>query len=918
MKTIAIATLMERGKMIGIRLFDIDSKKMTDAPVDNIKKILSNPDTAELIMNVRLINGSLQGINGKLDRYAKLNRQGRPIESKSPLVIINKIGEDGVGYTVVDYKGMVKKFKTEDVVRYANEFGIANGKVCTQDNIEYISAIQGAYEVEKVAQSKVKNGSNLGPAISIPMNLKDASSVARNASKDIETNINYNDVFLAMTSDQKKVLKQYYTWYTVEVYKGLAKSTRLDLAPGKAEKLAELRGIKDWKFGGVWDTGFHGGGKCELGHSLRYEYYAVPEDEAERLQMNLASKNNYRRMNNVKHNILDDDDTFKIIFGETCASDFFNIEPDQMKKLVKTREIMSNEIKLMADILTNGLQKEYMQKCKMLYECLSRLDSRQNIVEVFGLQIGSTLVNFINTSMPFPMSLVIEAGKQIRADKVKAFNKIFKTRMFDSIYNGTNSYYNQNARRLFDYVADYAIEGDYMYDPYDKDKKRRDIGKYNKETRYARDVLLRRLRTGCRINAVDMQKLDSFLFSFKIMMDLRGELKKFYIMHNDKIGSSNFDGFKDYLEKVGNKVENQDDLDILNICYTAIDLTNISGVFPKRIPVVLRTNNDRPLRRYSAYSNYYDGINDCADTLHKVVDKYSYSDICDKLLVIIDSYENARLAEEKARIDEENRIRDMQVPSVNYLLVYVNDDKVYLMANKEEGIQIYRHQRGAEYEDIVLKTENYSDIKVSDISAFHDLSKVNWEQKVKELKQEADKEKKEEVEKPDNKKESEKDKKEIPDDKLMEHLAKLIKQVDDGKLPSSYGTEICKDILNRGVSVDKLSYKQKWRVKHTIEELEEASSKLDKQLNNKEEAVNNSVNESIKEKTDENVDENIDENVAKAIKLVNYCNSSKENKDKIYEADALALKIALTVKRLGRCSDKQLKHIEEALKIIEK
>ena len=59
------------------------------------------------------------------------------------------------------------------------------------------------------------------------------------------------------------------------------------------------------------------------------------------------------------------------------------------------------------------LEKEYTAKCKLLYEVIARLDNRKNTVHVFGLQVGSTLLNFIATSMPFPMSLVIEAGKQI-------------------------------------------------------------------------------------------------------------------------------------------------------------------------------------------------------------------------------------------------------------------------------------------------------------------------------------------------------------------------------------------------------------------------------------------------------------------------------------------------------------------------
>ncbi|MBO5390175.1 MAG: hypothetical protein J6A59_18935 [Lachnospiraceae bacterium] len=927
MKLLFIATIVENKKIIGVRLLDCDAKKTQDVPIDNIKKVLSAPGNEEIVGNLRVINGELYGTNGRIDRYAAINRQGVPVGQKSPLVIINKIGEDGVGYTVADFKGTIKKFRAEDVIKYANELGIANGKVCTQDNVEYISAIQGNYDIEKVAQSKIK-GSSLGPGISIPMNLKDTSSVAKHASQDIETNINYNDVFLAMTPDQKKVLKQYYTWYTVEVYKTLAKSTRLSLAPGKAEKLAELRGIKNWKFGGVWDTGFHGGSKCELGHSLRYEYYAVPEDEAERIKMNLSDKKSHAMMGSRRHDVLGDDDTFKIIFGETCASDFFNIEPDQMKKLVKTREIMSNEIKLMADILSNGLEKEYTDKCKLLYEVLARLDNRKNIIDVFGLQVGSTLLNFIATSMPFPMSLVIEAGKQIRQDKIKAFGKIFNTELIKNAYEN-NEYYFRSCQRLFDYVADFAIEGDYMYDPFDEDRKRKDVGRYNKETRYARQVLLRGLRTGCRIgDKITIQVLDDYIYSLSTLIETKKTIiKKLSQDSTIKEFISSEHGLKHYIESLSEQIENEGDIKLLNLGFSSLDLDSTNLYFPKKLTVLFKNSG----RSYAGYANYYPNIGDCASVLHSVLDGNTIDNIVDNLLQKVKDAENKKRKDKEDAEKLLNKTLDDKVPSVNYLTVKVNKDKVLLMANKDEGIQIYRHNRGAEYNDITLKTENYGDIKVSSIdkNSVVEIGKDTWEKRVSDLRLEtkraeeakrAEETKRAEEAKSaknsdDKSNQADKDEatkliESMSESEYMTKLDELLDKVDKGELPSNYGTNVCKDIVKRRLEYDRLSYKQKWRVKTTLLELLKADLN---NSNNKQDSDSKLIDNQVKQDNEEN---NTDENIAKAIKIIDNYNNNEEYRQLLSKEAPLSFRVALTVKSLGRCSEKQMKHLDRALELL--
>ena len=77
-------------------------------------------------------------------------------------------------------------------------------------------------------------------------------------------------------------------------------------------------------FDGVWDNGFVND-KCSLGHPIRYTYYAIPEG--------------------------DNDRSRAIKFGETCSSDFFNIAKEDMKRLVKVRKDMTNEIAYITELI---------------------------------------------------------------------------------------------------------------------------------------------------------------------------------------------------------------------------------------------------------------------------------------------------------------------------------------------------------------------------------------------------------------------------------------------------------------------------------------------------------------------------------------------------------------------------------------
>ena len=914
MKLLMIANIIENNKTIGVRLLDCDAKKVQDVPIDNFKAVLSKPGNENMVANVKIVNGVLTGTNGKIDRYACLNRAGVPVTGRCPFVIINKIGEDGVGYTVSDFKGVMKKLRTEDVIKYGNELGIANGKICTQDGFEYVSSISGEYEVEKVTQSKLKGQPKGMVDVSIPMNMRDTSNLAKHARNDVENSINYNDVFLAMTPNQKSVLKQYYTWYTVKVYKSLAKNTRLNLAPGKAEKLAELRGVQNWKFGGVWDAGFMGASKCELGHSLRYEYYAIPDDsyeddaQAKGFRDRGLSRRDYRKM------VANED--FKIIFGETCAGDFFNIAPEDMKKLVKTREIMSNEIKLMADILSNKLEKEYMQKCELLYSYIKRLGSKAAVVGAFGNQVGLTLLNFIATGMPFPMSLVVEAANEIRKDPAKAFKLIMPDRRdaIDAIYGLKEVNYKlKYGKEFMDFVAKYTIEGDYAYDPFDPDKKRKDVGRYNKDTRYERTVELRNFRIYLKVRKITEESIDAYLKYVDTMIKFSNELD---ISTKGLAGYKTNNQLKQLVYEMIDKF-NGVDRQALFVGYMVFDNRSEFRTFPNKIV----TMDDR-----GAYTSNFNSIQECVEDLDNVFNGRDHKFMADKLVKLINQHTVDKEKLEKERQELINKEYDSRVPEESYYKIFTvgDENSKYVKADKKQGIAIERIRRKVEYEDCILESMNGERFLVSEVVTVMPISKEGYDFMLDALKNneaaskavsesaDASEEPLEDTkgisnteDKPSEDSKDADDKKDESEDKKdsdpMKELERLLSLVDAGTLKGDYGTEVCKDILNRGTKYNKLSYKQKWRVDNTIKSLQE-------QEKNPTEAVE------VKDEVQSALD--VIEVVSKAKRIIDKYNNDRSYKAELEKVDRLAIKIAYTVKSTGRCSEKQLKHLDKAVELI--
>lgn len=105
----------------------------------------------------------------------------------------------------------------------------------------------------------------------------------------------------------------------------LNKFTQFRAASNMQKKMANIlgdeKGCSDWIYYGYKDTGYFGGDKCSMGHTLRYVHYAK----------------------NSKTNEV-------IKFGTKCISDFFNITPDKLKMIkdgfVQTNKMVDNIVEI--------------------------------------------------------------------------------------------------------------------------------------------------------------------------------------------------------------------------------------------------------------------------------------------------------------------------------------------------------------------------------------------------------------------------------------------------------------------------------------------------------------------------------------------------------------------------------------------
>lgn len=521
---------MYSNRVVGVRIYDVAARKFRDIKEANFIAVAKN--NPYLLDNAIYDEtaGNLVGTQGDLNDFPVVGINAGPLNEASAhkRLILSVLGN--VGFEVIDCMGGVTKIPIAAALQM-----VSNGLVPNASAIETVEGIQirskgKPFETKNIQGKYGSKDTTMGPIIKVGGN---RTSLEKDLRQDIGLETEYQDSFNALTPGQRAALVEFYTWHTVDTYASMAKTKRLNVSTDKIAKLAAMRGSNtSWTFGGIIDSYLDSrfDARCGLGHKLRYEFFAVPSEAME--QRNLS----YRKMRAMSRTSRrqEYEDMGAIVFGETCASDFFDISKENMAQLVKVRQAMTDEISLMSIIAENNKTAEYKDKHKELTNILIALQTPEKAALIFGGEVAASLYNFVTAGLPFTKSLVLVAADKIRGCKRVFLKELFPgttDEIWDSIEKEPKFEWTQ---QLFDFYFEYSIEGGYQYDPVrDTERCRKDKGKYNKETRGERETLEWNLhkRTGIRPREISLATLRELMKSISLK-------EKFLAKSKDFINSS--------------------------------------------------------------------------------------------------------------------------------------------------------------------------------------------------------------------------------------------------------------------------------------------------------------------------------------------------------------------------------------------
>ena len=504
----AIALVAEGKKVVGVRMVDVSLKLGTkgslfDFPLGVVEKAVRTD--ANLIRNLAF-NGSLRLINGDIRKFPVVDKAGKLLKPER-VHVLNTITQDGriVGYRIVNYKGKTVRERADKVLAAVEKFGLLNGIVQENNYTKVISGIErpiANVELSKTAVAETKSGSRrIRAASSLAEN-----GVARREAIDLENILEKNDAFNSLNHNQKTALQKYYMWYTVEKFNELAHGTALEANPVKLAKLAELRGYDRWVYGGYMDCREVGKVHCELGHPLRHVHYANAVDKNGKVLRTIC-------------------------FGEDCSADFFSIPRENMGKLAKVRQQVSSEIDELLDIMNNrDTASEEDLHPVPLFEKIVFSQKEAEIVKFFGQKLGTSLLDYKATGLPFPQSMVELACQKMQDEGREGLNYLGNVAegyrdTIERVYESPSYYWLMNVfKEYLKFTMKNTIEGKYRYNPSKKNDYNKKKGSFSKQAVYERRVLLFRFKEGLGATEFSFKELSGLLNIFKISISRADEI----------------------------------------------------------------------------------------------------------------------------------------------------------------------------------------------------------------------------------------------------------------------------------------------------------------------------------------------------------------------------------------------------------
>lgn len=328
------------------------------------------------------------------------------------------------------------------------------------------------------------------------------------------------------------VIQDYYQYYSKAYYDMNSDNMFLETKEWKRPELQRLQAGREWIYAGTKDLRCVCSW-CTLGHPIRYECYAISE----------KPEGGYD----------------KIVFGETCVADFFNISKHDLKLLQEIRKTMSDEMSLIATNLEN---KEANNEMIIFYNIYLAMKKVGLDVEIFGQNLtskttrvlqqqktktqwgnlNSHINKFFEMGIYIPRSMVYLAKDLIKEyckkdTGVYDYSK-FISKLYPEYAKGIMDIFvaNYSVKTYAEYILDNKIAGRYAYDPIKHIGTRRD-GKFNKETRFKRRRLDNSMVAafGCNLESTSFECYTDFVAIFKnaqMLHDVHVELLEVFNVLN--------------------------------------------------------------------------------------------------------------------------------------------------------------------------------------------------------------------------------------------------------------------------------------------------------------------------------------------------------------------------------------------------
>ena len=313
-------------------------------------------------------------------------------------------------------------------------------------------------------------------------------------------------LYTYLTPEQAKVLKSYIMWRAREVFRVTDASDNFEFSnPKKEAKLQKYREGGEYYYAGMIDTGYSGGGRCTLGHELRYVHLAIDMTQYDCDIDTLLDRYNYDF-----EQLLDSPNA--LVFGKGCVAEFFKVGEGSINALGRAQTESLCDMKELCDFYDRGIIDEVRNSFGVLDDVMQSVSSKAlfNKQGTERVQKGHIYFykKFRELNLPYPRSLVLGIRDDLLCWRYHKFT--FRTYQFtdkDSLRSAYSYIYPTVARNLLE--ADNRMKDDFIFKGFPSYKSVSHLGDSKLQLRAYLDMFMRCKICGKYMYTYDGNSLDA-------------------------------------------------------------------------------------------------------------------------------------------------------------------------------------------------------------------------------------------------------------------------------------------------------------------------------------------------------------------------------------------------------------------------